>query len=177
MKEDLLESNGGGKATGSERIIEILVVLLGEMQGKKDINDVDITSLSAMGFTEAEISTAFSWLYDKLAIVESSNAPLYNAMTKPSGWTSPSQQSFRVYHDFERKVLTPGAQGYLLQLRELGLMSDTEMENLIDRILQLGFLRIDVKDLKELVSGVVFDFDDSSKTGSRMMLSVNDTIH
>lgn len=176
MKEELLESTGV-KATGSERIIEILVVLLGEMQGKKDINDVDLGSLAAKGFTESEISTAFSWLYDKLAIAENTGTPLFNAMAKTAGWGSPSVQSFRIYHDFERKVLTPSAQGYLLQLRELGLMSDSEMENLIDRIMQLGFMRIDVKDLKELVSGVIFDFDDSTRTGSRMMLSVNDTIH
>ena len=176
MKEDLIESSGV-KATGPERIIEILVVLLGEMQGKKDIHDVDLGSLAALGFTESEISTAFSWLYDKLAIAENSGTPLYSAMAKSAGFSEPSQQSFRVYHEFERRVLSPSAQGYLLQLRELGLMSDNEMENLIDRIMQLGFLKIDVKDLKELVSGVIFDFDDSSRTGSRMMLSVNDTIH
>ena len=176
MKEEMLESTGA-KVTGPERIIEILVVLLGEMQGKKDINDLDLGSLAALGFTESEISTAFSWLYDKLAVAETTGTPLYNAMAKSAGWESPSEQSFRVYHDFERKVLSPSAQGYLLQLRALGLMSDSELENLIDRIMQLGFMRIDVKDLKELVSGVIFDFDDSTRTGSRMMLSVNDTIH
>lgn len=175
MKDDLIEVKNV-RSSGSERIIDILLHLLGEIQGKKDMSEIDLTNLSALGFTDAEISTAFSWLHDKLSIETAMPMP-FEAPNVASLFHPTGSHGFRVYHEFERKVLTPAAQGYLIQLRELGLLSETELENLLDRVSQLGFMRLDVRDVKELVSGVVFDFDDSQRVGSRMMLNVNDTIH
>jgi uncharacterized protein Smg (DUF494 family) len=82
-----------------------------------------------------------------------------------------------VYHEIERMVLSRDAQGYLLQLRELGLMSESEMELLIDRLLMAGVSQVSTKDVKELAAGLIFDFEDSGRVGSRLMLNANDVIH
>lgn len=175
MKEDILDFKSA-RSSNPERIIEILVLLLGQINGEKqDLSQVDFNSLASMGFTDAEISTACSWLIDRMS--SSPHDREIDKLSKNVVAEESSKMSFRVYHEAERKALTPEAQGYLMQMRELKLITEHEMETLLDRISQLGFLRIDVKDLKELVSGVLFEFDDSYSRGSRLMLNLNDTIH
>jgi uncharacterized protein Smg (DUF494 family) len=87
-----------------------------------------------------------------------------------------SDAPFRVYHDAERNIIVTEAQGYLLQLRELGLLSDNEMELVIDRIMMSGVPRVSLIEMKDLVASMVFDFDDSTHVGSRMMLNASDRI-
>ncbi len=164
--------------TGRERIIEILVFLLGEARKHRSLADIDLKPLASLGFTTSEISTAFSWLFDKMAIAAIGAgmriepfAPAERLELVPTESTS-----FRIYHEMERGVLSMEAQGYLLQLRELGLMSDTDLELLIDRILASGIPTIGVREIKELVGNLIFEFDDSTRMGSRLMLGVGDTV-
>jgi len=165
-------------SAGQDRIMEILVYLLNEIRAK-DITEVDLAALSDKGFTQTEISTAFSWLFDKLAtrmnqvIPESSNiAQSFELLKKEPELAT----TFRVFHDVERTILSIEAQGYLLQMRQLGLLSESEMELLIDRILMSGVSQVGLREIKELTAGLVFDFDDSTRIGSRLMLSAKDTI-
>jgi len=40
-----------------------------------------------------------------------------------------------------------------------------------------GFSKVTVEDMKTVVAAVMFDFDDSDRIGSRLMLSSRDTIN
>lgn len=150
-----------------EKIIEIIVFLINEMRNNKRLGDIDLRVLSDHGYTQNEISTAFSWLFDKINMGE--NILIDQEPNRP--------HSYRILHEAERTVITPEAQGYLIQLRELGLLDDTTVETIIDRIMMAGFSTVDLSEMKILVASILFDYDDSDRLGSRLMLNSKDTIH
>jgi uncharacterized protein Smg (DUF494 family) len=166
---------------GRERIMEIIVFLLAEMREDKQLTEIDVRPLAKQGFSQSEISTAFSWLFDKIAASSLEQAPVVLATSFTSdGFVDASRRytegPFRVYHDAERNIIAVEAQGYLLQLRELGLLSDNELEMVIDRIMMSGVPAVNLLEMKELVASMVFDFDDSTRMGSRMMLNASDRV-
>lgn len=150
-----------------ERIVEIIVYLIHEMHADKRLGEIDLRVLSDKGYTQNEISTAFSWLFDKIHLGDN---------ILPAGRRR-SQHSHRVLHDAERNVITAEAYGYLLEMRELGLLDDMEIELIIDRIMMAGFGSVTILEMKSVVASVMFDYDDSNRIGSRLMLNSKDTIH
>lgn len=158
---------------GRERIMEILVFLLSEMRSKKALTEIDLMPLSQRGFSQTEISAAFSWLFDKLATDQS-------APEGPMVFAAPMRSrslSHRVYHDVERSVIGSAAQGYLMQMHELGIMGDFDIEFVIDRIMMAGVQSVSLEEVRELVCGTVLGFEDAPKAHSRVMLSGTDRVH
>lgn len=150
-----------------EKIVEILVYLIGELRNNIPINDIDLSVLSKKGYSTTEISTAFNWLYEKISDGE-------NIITD----TAPSSpHSHRVLHDVERAVINAEAYGYMIQLRELGLINDMDIEVLIDRIMMSGYVTIELSEVKTMVAQLMAEGDDSFNTGSRTMLGGKDTIN
>jgi len=150
-----------------EKIVEILVYLIGELQKNTPIADIDLTVLSQQGYSTTEISTAFNWLFEKISHGE-------NIITDVS---PSSPHSHRILHDAERMVVSAEAYGYLIQLRELGLITDLDIEVLIDRVMMSGYASVNVEEMKTLVAGLLMESDDSSNSGSRKMIHGKDTIH
>lgn len=150
-----------------ERIVEIIVYLIHEMQTDKRLGEIDLRVLSDKGYTQNEISTAFSWLFDKIHLGD-------NILSEGSRRLP---HSHRVLHESERSVITPEAHGYLLQLRELRLLDDMDIELAIDRIMMAGFGSVGIDEMKSVIASIIFDYDDSNRIGSRLMLNSKDTIH
>ena len=150
-----------------EKIVEILIYLIGELRKHTPIGEIDLSILSQKGYTTNEISTAFNWLFEKV----SHGDPLITDVSESS------PHSHRVLHEAERNVVTSEAHGYLIQLRELGLITDLDIEVLIDRIMMSGYLMVDIEEIKSLVAGLIAENDDSFNSGSRTMLNGNDTIN
>ncbi len=150
-----------------EKVIEILVYLINEMRKNKQLGEVDLEVLVDSGYTQAEISTAFGWLFDKINLEES---PI--TLSQPS-----SAHSHRIFHEAEKIAFSTEAQGYLLQLREIGLISDKMLEMVIDRIMITGFAKASLQDVKSMIASLMFDHDDTLRTGSRFVLNTRDTIH
>lgn len=150
-----------------EKIVEILVYLIGELRNNIPINDIDLSVLSKKGYSATEISTAFNWLFEKISDGE-------NIITD----TAPSSpHSHRVLHDAERAVINAEAYGYLIQLRELGLITEMDIEVIIDRVMMSGYAAIDLQEVKTMVAQLMAESDDSFNTGSRTMLGGKDTIN
>ncbi len=151
-----------------ERIVEILMYVLSEARkNNKPVKDIDTSQLEQKGYTTAEINFAFSWLFDRL----SSAADL-------SGGIEPvSPQSFRVLHNIEKLILSNEAYGYLIQLRELNIISDLELEAIIERSIMAGFDQIDVAGIQSVVAAVLFDADHSETNRGGMIIQSNNTIH
>ena len=84
-----------------EKIVEILVYLIAELQKNTPLGDIDLNVLSNKGYTPAEISAAFSWLYEKINVGDS----IVTDVAKGS------PHSHRVRHDAERMVILPDAYG------------------------------------------------------------------
>ena len=167
--------------TGKERIMEILVFLLAEMRGNKQLTEIDLKPLSQRGFSQTEISTAFSWLFDKIALSGFEENPVILSASFADDGVAKATRTiqnapFRIYHEVERSVLSVEAQGYLLQIQELGLITSSDLELIIDRIMMAGVPTASLSDVKELVGIMIFDFDDSTRAGSRLMLNYSDRV-
>jgi len=65
----------------------------------------------------------------------------------------------RVLNQWERTNLTPQAYGYLLRLRESGSLSDEHVELILERAGAAGARRMDVEDVEDLASWVLFGTD------------------
>ncbi|MBI5325294.1 MAG: DUF494 family protein [Ignavibacteriae bacterium] len=150
-----------------EKIIEIIVYVIAELRHHKNINDIDIEELKQLGYTKAEISTAFSWLVDKVEMAE-------NLFTVEK---SQNRGSFRVLHEVERELFTDDAWGELIQLQSLGIVSSEHIEMLIERAIMTGIGMVECQHVKNFVAHVVFNANISSSPNARFMLAGNDTIN
>ena len=149
-----------------EKIIEIIVYLLSEMKKNKQLGEIEVEQLSNLGYTQNEINTAFSWIYSKIYAGEK----IFTDETVKS-------RSFRVLHDVEKNVITPEANGYLIQLRELGLITDMDIETIIDKIMLSAYNKVEVEDMKSYIAAYLLDLDDMNNSNRRIALNTNDTIN
>lgn len=149
-----------------ERIIEIIVFVIAELQSKRNITDFDLKQLQNLGYTNSEISTAFSWLADKFEFPEES----FDETTTQSS-------SFRVLYSAERELFTKEAYSELIQMQTLKIISNDQLEIILDRIMYSGSELIDSRRLKQITAQVVFNDGMESIYGSRIMLNGTDTIN
>jgi uncharacterized protein Smg (DUF494 family) len=146
-----------------ERIVEIILYLVSEMRSNKRLSDVDVSSLTRDGYTQSEISSAFSWLFERLTLGKS--------MTDV---TSGASTSHRMLNDIEKMVVESQAYGYLIQCQQLGLLNNIDVETIIERIMMAGFTTIGLPEMKSFVAGYLFDMEASN---GQVSLGMNDTIH
>jgi len=151
-----------------ERIVEILIHVLNEVQkSHRPIGEVDVSSLVQRGYTQEEIVTAFTWLQDRLK----SDAAFLEISSKQRA------ASFRVLHSAEKFVISPEAFGYLLQLRQLNIISGNELELVIERCMLSGFEQLTLDDVKAVVTSVVFDMDRDVFGRGRMLFHPDGTVN
>ena len=146
-----------------ERIVEIILYLVSELRSNKRLSDVDVSSLTRDGYTQSEISSAFSWLFERLSLGKSM-----------SDVTSGASTSHRMLNDTEKMVVESQAYGYLIQCQQLGLFNNIDVETIIERIMMTGFTTIGLPEMKSFVAGYLFDMEGSN---GQVSLGMNDTIH
>jgi len=146
-----------------ERIVEIILYLVSELRSNKRLTDVDVSSLTRDGYTQSEISSAFSWLFERLSLGKSMTDVISGAIT-----------SHRMLNDTEKMVVESQAYGYLIQCQQLGLLNNIDVETIIERIMMAGFTTIGLPEIKSFVAGYLFDMEGSN---GQVSLGMNDTIH
>ena len=146
-----------------ERVVEIILFLVNELRSNKRLNDVDVSSLTRDGYTQSEISSAFSWLFERLSVGKSMTDVASGAST-----------SHRMLNDAEKMVVGLPAYGYLIQCQQLGLLNNVDVETIIERIMMAGFATVGLPEMKSFVAGYLFDREGSS---GQVSLGTNDTIH
>ena len=149
-----------------ERIVEIILFLVNELKSNKQLSEVDVSLLSQNGYTQSEISTAFSWLFERMSVGEPQFSP-----------AKPAETSHRMLNDAEKIVIQPDAFGYLLQCHQLNLITNGDIETIVERIMAAGFSAVGINEMKSFVAGLLFGLDNPSSPGSHIMLGGNDTIH
>jgi len=150
-----------------EKIVEILIYIMSEIQENKRLSEIDLGDLKERGYTQSEISAALGWLYDNMRVTEGSSV----RGGRPSG------ESRRVLHEAEKFVLSTESHGYLIQLTELGLLDDTDLENVIERAMLAGYDKISLGELQEIVASVLLTKTGTTQPGNRWTPNNNDTIH
>ncbi|MCB0727133.1 MAG: DUF494 family protein [Ignavibacteriae bacterium] len=149
-----------------EKIIEIIVLILNEIRDNKQISEEDLKKLNSEGYTEAEINTAFAWIFSKIETGEKVfNEPGYKS------------KSHRFFHEAEKSIITTEGQGFIIQMKELGIISDIEEEMLLDKLLLSGFQYAGTEELKIVLTGILFNSDQMNNNSSVMVFGNNETIH
>ncbi|MBN2000066.1 DUF494 family protein [candidate division KSB1 bacterium] len=143
----------------NRRVLEILTYVMQELR-ETPLEDIDlqlvVDILSEQGFSDEDISVAMSWLmndYDRAVQVTSGHPP---GIPRPL---------WRMLSDSERSAISPNAFSYLIKLRELELLSDDMMENIIEKAVNLPSLYVDVEQMQDLIAAVVLDFENSASEG------------
>ena len=149
-----------------EKIIELIVFLMKEIRQTADISTVDVSKLAERGYSQSEISTALSWIYDKMNLRE----PLKRVRSSRA-------KSYRIFHEAERQIITKEARGFLIEMYELGLIDMLDLENIIERSLMSGSNAVDRDEIKSIVASVIFEYNSPGKAGSRIMLNSSDTVN
>jgi len=133
-----------------ERIVEIIVYVLGELhQERKSKDRVDLSGdLASRGYTENEINLAFSWVFNHLRGVR-------NGITHEEDFED--QEELFGQFELEQLVITPEAYSYLIQLIHLGVIRDNDLEKLVERALIAGESSLSLEDMKSIVASVLFE--------------------
>jgi uncharacterized protein Smg (DUF494 family) len=149
-----------------EKVLEIIVLLLSELKQNKQLSDVDFNQLERLGYTQNEINTAFSWVYSKIYTGDK----IFVEKDK-------NTQANRFLHEVEQNVISPEAYGYLIQLKELGLINNMDVDLIIDKLMVTTYNKVELTEMKYMIAAYLLDIDDMNNTNSRMMINTNDTIH
>jgi len=131
------------------RILEIVVLLIDYFQDNPDyyFNIDDISSnLKARGYTDTEISSAYSWLMERYDHSPEKSFSDFPAVTSPG----------RILTDLERRTLTIEAQGFMHKLLSFSLIDNEQFELIIDRSSLVSSGPIDIEHIKLIASSVVF---------------------
>lgn len=149
-----------------ERILEIIIYILNELKQEKNFNEIDYSELTKIGYTDSEINTAIAWIYSRMQ--EDEKQFKKNLITS---------KSVRVLNPFEQRLFSPDALGYLITIRELGLITDDDFEFIIDKITTMNVSRVELSELKPIISAFVLNLDDPNNKSNRLLINNNDTIN
>jgi Smg protein len=108
------------------------------------------------GFGELEVDHALDWLEGLGARQEEPFA------------AQPAERSVRLFNSFELGRLDAECRGYILYLEQIGILSPTQRELVIDRLVALGPGDIDVEQVKWVVLMVLFSQPGQENAFSRM---------
>lgn len=157
----------------TERIIDIIIWLTSQLKiNNKDkvkkIEDINISALRKQGFTAKEISTAVSWMKDKLWS-ESSNEISKLHFSK--------QNVYRFISADEQEMFTKEALEILIRLQALNLISNEHIDIMLEKASFLGFHKINADMIKQYIAIFLFEAPEFGSTGSRTLLNYYDTIN
>ena len=149
-----------------ERIMEIITYVIGVREPGTPLASVDTTELYAQGYTDSEIAAALSW------IIERGDQTL----KVDAGDVGPD--SFRILHGLETEAITAEAWGLLLSYRNLGFLSNEDIEQIIERaMIMAGDTIVDVVEIRAIVAVYVTHLDNYSTAGNRSLLSGNESVN
>ena len=149
-----------------EKILELIIYLMKEFDGEmSDINEVDtITSdLVDKGFSEYEIGIALSLIF------ENNQESDYHGEI--------DDEAFRILNSVEQYVLTPEIHGYLISLKELGLINISDIEFVIQKEFLLELVPAKLSIVKQIVADLIVQLEPyESSFQNKFVFSGNNTI-
>lgn len=154
----------------SERVVEILIYIMSEIRrDSRDSRQLKLLSknLIKKGYTEGEISSAFSWLLSRMR--SESEEVLPNRGPTLNG-------SFRLLHEIENSIISTEAYGYIIQLKELGIINELDFEQILEKAMMLGSTKVKVEEIKSIVASMLFN-PEGPGTGPHFLLDENPEIH
>jgi Smg protein len=127
--------------------------------------------LESAGFGEANVERALDWLADLAG--ERSRAPLPGALEGADGLPR-KRGSLRVYSPMELTRLSVECRGLLLSLEEADILSPTQRELVIDRLLALDVEDLNLEQVRWIVLMVLSSQPGQEQACARMETLVFD---
>jgi len=131
-----------------ENVLDVLMYLFETYVDTEEDPEPDQSELrlelSKAGFGDAEIDRALEWLD---GLTDHQENLVFNA--QPADGT-------RIYNELEVERLDVPCRGYITYLEQIGILSATQREILVDRLLALETPDIDVEQIKWVVLMVLF---------------------
>lgn len=143
-----------------ENVLDVLMYLFetyidAEEEPEPDQNELR-DELSRAGFGDPEIDRALEWLD---GLTDNHESFQYNPQTV---------HGTRIFNEVETARLDAGCRGFITYLEQIGILSPTQREILIDRLLALETPDIDVEQIKWVVLMVLFSQPGQETAYARM---------
>ena len=122
---------------------------LTDHQGALSNFDEMSADLRSMGYSDNEISSAYTWLLKHFEDYPESFSFKDDRIK--------GNRSVRVLSEQEKRVVSPESYGYLMQLRHLGLLTTEQLEMILDRISLFGSDPVDISEIKLMASAAMFE--------------------
>jgi Smg protein len=139
-------------------VLDVLMYLFESFVDSEDDPEPDRNELreelERAGFRDREIDRALDWL-DGL---NSADAVAHG----------PGLMTVRIFDRFEQERLDSSCRGYLLHLEQIGILTPTQRELVIDRLLALDATDIDVEQVKWVVMMLLFSQPGQEQAYARM---------
>ncbi len=143
-----------------ENVLDVLMYLFETYMDADDDPEPDRSilrmELEEAGFRDKEINDALEWL-DGLT---DNPANAYGA--------APTDRAIRVFDIVERERIDAECQGYIMYLEHIGILSSSQRELVIDRLMALGTEEIDIEQIKWVVLMVLFSQPGQETAYARM---------
>lgn len=151
------------------RILEIVVFLMDYMRDDHDrqseADDVSV-ALRNLGYSDQEISSAYTWFLEQF---KGTPEQFFSKFPK-------DRSSQRVLTDFERMYITAEAHGFLIKLLNSAVISDEQLEAILERAVFFAAEPITLEQIKIISSAVVFNEADDLE-GPAVLRPVSDRSH
>ncbi len=131
------------------RVLEIVFYLMDQFEEADDqfSNLSEFSSdMKSLGYSEEEISNAYNLLLDNIS---DSGESLFSGFPEQRGAT-------RILTSAERARLTPEAHGFLLRLSNIGVISNEQLEKILDRLNLMGPRLVSSDQVRLVTSAVLF---------------------
>jgi len=142
--------------------------MISQLNEESSFLDIDVEELKGLGYTQSEISTAFSWLVERVDVTRDKE------VSDPALVDS---SSFRILHEGELGLFTHEAWGRVVNLHSIGLLTNHDIEKIIERSIISGQFKIGIDKLSSMISDILSATDNQSDPFIRTALNGNDTIH
>lgn len=141
-------------------IVDVLAQLVQRMNKTSQKDDSEVLLQKVYGKTI--VAAAYSWIYEK-SIREKSNIEY--------------SSNLRMLSAEEMELIKVDSYNYLLHLSNIGLISRSEFNTIIDKILLLTEEQITTDNINLFILALYLDTDDIALPGSRFLLNSSDTIN
>ena len=150
-----------------ERIVDIIAWAVTQMQQDK-LNKKELDILLEKGFSQKEISIAFSWLSDKFDTKVPNELIL--SITHPPN-------SFRFLTKEERNFFTDDAYNTIMKFVSIGLIRSFHIEMIMEKVLSLGLYEINNDLVRQFVAHYMFDVPTPDENLVRFNFCGNESIN
>jgi uncharacterized protein Smg (DUF494 family) len=124
------------------KVIDLIIKMVRMIQLGQNIKDIKPEDFTP--YSKSEVSAAYSWVIQK---VED------NSLAKQD---KRNKNNARVLHAAERMIISTEAQGYLIELYNMGVINFSQMENIIEQTMINNFEKVTLEKIKSMVSNELF---------------------